>query len=174
MVGKIQKALEKLRTKTQHQPTNGPSRLPRTTTPKIVNRLLELADGKKLAGWCSEVAKNLEDYFEKGLSPPRVVTEQTGPLVGHIVVARGGYNCLMNHFAKIESDFPQEVILRPIGQLAVSGDGQSGTEVPCETARVNWTRDARLLATKSSSGGFWGNRMGFELWDGTPQPYHGD
>ena len=39
----------------------------------------------------------------------------------------GGYNCTDNFFAKIEADFPHEVILRPIGDEIVSGDSTAGT-----------------------------------------------
>jgi len=36
---KVPKTLEELRTEAEHQPANGPSRLPRTPTQKIVNKL---------------------------------------------------------------------------------------------------------------------------------------
>ncbi len=135
---------------------------------------LELADGAKVAGWCSDVAVQLKDYFENGLSVPRAVTEPTGPLVGWIVVAQGGYNCTSNFFAKIEADFPHEVILRPIGDVVVSGDMTAGSETPSESARVTWTKEARLLASKTDSGRFKADRKLFSIWDGTPQYFNSD
>lgn len=146
----------------------------RSTERKLRWPTLELADGAKVAGWCSEVAVHLKDYFEMGLSAPRAVTESTGPLVGTVVVARDGYNCTSNFFAKIEADFPHEVILRPIGRVDVSGDGQTGSQMPSESARVTWTREARLLASKRDTGSFWADRMWFSIWDGTPQHFNSD
>ncbi len=80
----------------------------------------------------------------------------------------------MNYFAILEVDFPHEAILRPIGTKAVSGDGQAGTEVPFESARVTWTQEARLLGFKKERGSIWADRKSFEKWDGKPQPFHGD
>src|SRR5277367_1447212 len=40
MARKMSEALEELRKKAQHKPANGPPRLPRPVTQKIVNRLL--------------------------------------------------------------------------------------------------------------------------------------
>jgi len=146
----------------------------RSTTRKLGWPTLELADGAKVAEWCSDVAVQLKEFFERGLSAPRAVVEPTGPLVGAIVVAHGGCNCTSNLFAKIEADFPYEVVLRPIGDVVVSGDLTAGSEVPSETARVTWTEEARLLASKSDSGDFWADRKSFSIWDGTPQYFTSD
>jgi Restriction endonuclease len=95
---------------------------------------LDLVDGNKIAGWCGEIGKTLDDYFENGQGTLPIVTVETGPLAGKILVARGGYNCTMNYFAKIEADFKHEVILRSIGKERISSDGQVGYELPSETA----------------------------------------
>jgi restriction system protein len=111
---------------------------------------VELADSSKISGWCAEIGQTLNGYFSKGLAPPPTITEQTGPLAGSIVVAQGGYNCTTNYFAKVEADFPHEVILRPIGDEMVSGDMTAGSKVPSESAPVTWTSwtiEARLLVT---------------------------
>jgi hypothetical protein len=102
-----------------------------------------------------------------------MITEETGPLAGTIVVAQGGYNCTTNFFAKIEADFPYEVIMRPIGEEIVSGDYTSGSVMPLETSRVVWSREARLLGTKKGSG-IWADRKTFAKWDGTPQYFNSD
>jgi restriction system protein len=135
---------------------------------------VELADSFKIGEWCAEVGQHLNNYFSKGLAAPPVIMEQTGPDAGSIVVAHGGWDCLMNYFAKVEADFPHEAILRPIGHEIVSGDGQAGTEVPSESARVTWTQEARLLGFKKERGSIWADRKFFEKWDGKPQPFHGD
>lgn len=135
---------------------------------------VELADSSKISGWCAEVGQHLNSYFTKGLTAPPLIKEQTGPDTGSIVVAHGGWDCLMNYFAILEADFPHEAILRPIGTRAVSGDAQAGTEVPSESARVTWTQEARLLGFKKERGSIWADRKSFEKWDGKPQPFHGD
>jgi hypothetical protein len=61
-----------------------------------------------------------------------MLAEAKGDLAGKIVVAHGCYNCTNNFFAKIEADFPHEVVLRPIGEEIVSGDAMTGTEVASE------------------------------------------
>lgn len=135
---------------------------------------VELADSLRISGWCAEVGQHLNNYFAKGLAAPPVIMEQTGPEAGSIVVARGGWDCLENYFARIEADFPHEAILRPIGSEIVSGDEQGGTEVPSESARVIWTHMARLLGFKKERGSIWADRKSFEKWDGRPRPFHGD
>jgi Restriction endonuclease len=135
---------------------------------------VELADSSKIGGWCAEIGQNLNSYFSKGLAPPPTITEQTGPLAGSIVVAPGGYNCTTNYFAKVEADFPHEVILRPIGDELVSGDMTAGSKVPSESAPVTWTTEARLLGLKKVDGSFWANRKSFVQWDGKPQFFNSD
>jgi len=134
---------------------------------------VELADADRLAGWCADIGQNLDRYFTDGLGAPPMITEQTGPLAGTIVVAQGGYNCTTNFFAKIEADFPYEVIMRPIGQEIVSGDDTSGSAMPSETARVVWSLEACLLGMKKESG-IWADRKTFVKWDGTPQYFNSD
>ncbi len=80
----------------------------------------------------------------------------------------------MNHFAIVEAGFPYEAILRPIGYEIVSGDEQAGSEVPSESARVTWTKEARLPGFKKDRGSVWADRKYFVKWDGKPQAFHGD
>lgn len=142
---------------------------------------IELADSLKIGGWCAEIGQNLNSYFSNGLAGPPMISEQTGPGAGSIVVAYGGYNCRSNYFAKVEADFLHEAILRPIGSEIVSGDFSYGSEIPSESARVTWTKKARLLALKGDHGGYWVDSgefywdcQSFEEWDGTPQHFHSD
>jgi Restriction endonuclease len=134
---------------------------------------LELADGKKIAGWCAEIGKTLNDYFANGQAAPPVVTSEIGPLAGRIVVAHGGYNCTTNFFAKIEADFKHEVILRSIGKESISSDGQIGYELPADTTPPGFGETLRVLG-KKSDGGFWADRRRYHLWDGTPQHFNSD
>jgi restriction system protein len=135
---------------------------------------LELADASRIAGWCAEIGRNLSNYFTNGLTTPPMVTEKVGPLAGRIVVAHGGYNCTMNYFAEIEADFPQEVILRPLGQEMVSGDGQTGYVVPKDTNDSGSIQAERLLGTKKDGGYFWADLELYSLWDGNPQHFNSD
>ena len=134
---------------------------------------LELADGKRIAGWCGQIGKTLDDYFANGQAAPPTVTAETGPLAGRIVVAQDGYNCTMNFFAVIEADFQHEVILRSIGKEAVSGDGQIGSEIPAEKKPAGYGETLRMLGKKSHDG-FWASRRLYHLWDGTPQHFNSD
>jgi len=88
-------------------------------------------------------------------------------------VAQAGYNCTNNYFAMVETDFPYEAILRPLGSEMVCGDGTSGSEMPSETARISWSREARLLALKEPIG-LWVERKYFRPWDGKPQYFNSD
>lgn len=133
---------------------------------------LELADGKKIAGWCSEIGKNLDDYFANGQAAPPFTTE-TGPLAGKVVVAHDAYNCTTNFFAKIEADYKHEVILRSIGKERVPSDGQEGYELPAETMPLGYGDTVRMLG-KKTQGGFWADRRLYHLWDGTPQHFSSD
>jgi hypothetical protein len=134
---------------------------------------VELADASRIGGWCAEIGKNLRDYFQNGLSVPPALEDKTGPLAGKVVVAQGGYNCTRNFFAKVEADFPYEAILQPLGSEIVSGDDTAGSEVASETARVLWTQEARLLASKEEIW-LWAERKYFKPWDGTPQHFNSD
>jgi hypothetical protein len=134
---------------------------------------LELADGEKIAGWCGEIGRILNDYFENGQVAPPIVTTETGPLAGKIVVTQGGYNCTTNYFAKIEADFKHEVILRSIGKEQISSDGQVGYELPAEKVPPSRWDTLRTLGKKSHDG-FWAGRRLYHLWDGTPQHFNSD
>ena len=134
---------------------------------------LELVDGKKIAGWCAEIGKTLDAYFANGQAAPPIITDATGPLAGQIVVAHYGYNCTNNSFARIEADFQHEVILRSIGKKMVSGDGQMGFEVPAEGEALSFRQPVRMLGRKNH-GGFWADRMLYQLWDGRPQHFNSD
>ena len=103
-----------------------------------------------------------------------MLSEAKGELAGKIVVARGGYDCTNNFFAKIEADFPHEVVLRPIGEEAVSGDGQTGSEIASESKPATWTKESRILAEKTSPIAFKALRKHFSIWDGTPQYFNSD
>jgi hypothetical protein len=107
---------------------------------------VELADAFRIGGWCTEIGKNLNDYFAKGLSVPPALKDLTSPLAGKVVVAQSGYNCTKNFFAMVEADFPHETILRPLGSEKVSGDGTAGSEVASETARI--TLDAGSMPSR--------------------------
>lgn len=148
-------------------------RYARSVEQRIDLPTVELADANRLAGWCADIGKNLERYFTDGLGAPPIITEQTGPLAGTIVVARGGYNCTTPFFARIEADFSHEVIMRPIGADIVSGDDTTGSVMPSEGARVSWADGARLLGTKNGSA-IWADRKTFVKWDGTPQYFNSD
>ena len=57
----------------------------------------------------------------------------------------------------------------------------AGSEVPSESARVTWTRKARLLGFKKDTGSFWADSGSFYWdcnlfvkWDGKPQHFHSD
>jgi hypothetical protein len=135
---------------------------------------VELADASKIGGWCAEIGKNLNAYFSNGLSAPPILAEQTGTLVGRIVVARGGYNCTQNFFAMVEADFPHEAILRPLGSEMVSGDATAGTEMPSDNGRVLWAGEAAPLLALREKLGLWAVRKTFVLWDETPQYSNSD
>jgi hypothetical protein len=135
---------------------------------------LELADGGRISEWCGEISKNLDQYFTEGVNAPSMLSEARGKLTGKIVVARGGYNCTDNFFAKIEADFPHEVILPPIGDEIVSGDWTAGHHVASEGKPATWTRESRLLAEKTSPTEFKALRKHFSIWDGTPQYFNSD
>lgn len=135
---------------------------------------LELADGTRIGEWCGKISKNLDRYFTDGVDAPPIVSEAKGELAGKIVVARGGYSCTDNFFAKIEADFPHEVILRPIGDEIVSGDLTAGHHVASEAKPATWTQESRLLAEKTSPTEFKVLRKHFSIWDGTPQFFNSD
>lgn len=136
---------------------------------------VELADLDRIQGWCGELSKSLNDYFRTGEQAPPIITAgRRGELAGEIVVASWGYNTTWNTFAVIEADYPHEVVLRPVGQREVSGDGQRGYQVPDETA-APLLEPPRILAFKSERIGsgptFWADRKLFSLWDGSPQRF---
>jgi hypothetical protein len=139
---------------------------------------IELADSQRVGEWCAEIAQQLNNFFARGTTTPKLLDNQTTTrLSDSIVVATGGYNITENYFAIIEFDFQHEVILRPIGREIVSGDFQVGCEMPKEGAPFWWTEASRLVAFKSRSefSGreyFWGNRKLFSPWDGTPQSFN--
>lgn len=121
-------------------------------------------------GWCEDIARHLEQFFSRGVqtTPISVPPRTPSKLVGKVVVASGAHDVMINSFTFIEADFPHEVILRPIGERKVSGDVQSGTEIPAEEARVTWTCEGRLTAFKIRSKidqrlHFWGDWKLFSL-----------
>jgi hypothetical protein len=134
---------------------------------------LELADGQKIAGWCSDIGKTLDDFFATGEAAPPIITTDTGPLAGTIVVAHGGYNCTTNFFAEIETDYKHEVILRSLGKIRIPSDGQEGHEVPAETMPLGYGVTPRMLG-KKTHGGFWADRRLYHVWDGMPQHFNSD
>lgn len=138
---------------------------------------LQLVDAAKTAGWCAEIAKQLEQYFQTGANPPRHIAEQSPTdLIGKVVVATSHHNMIINYFAVIETDFKHEVILRPIGSRITSGHEHQGSEVPADDRSSTWMREKRFTAFKTAStkhGGtsFEGDRKRFSLWDGSPQSF---
>jgi hypothetical protein len=136
---------------------------------------IELADSGKVAGWCSEVAGELSRFYSTGANalPHLMPNAPRSELLGRILVASEGYDMTINCFAVIEADFPHEAILRPIGAEAVSGDNQSGQEIPKDGAKVTWVREARFTAFKERSKGsrneYFRSEHGlFSLWNGQP------
>jgi Restriction endonuclease len=134
---------------------------------------IDLVDSKRVGGWCADIAAELDRYFNKGetAAPPIITQEHLEGLTGRIVVARWGYDMVINDFAKIVADFPYEVVLETIGSEETSGDGQRGTVI----AKVNDSPGLRFTAFKKSweNGAihFWGGGRSYSLWDGTPQDF---
>ncbi len=123
---------------------------------------IELIDSQRVGEWCAHIANDLNRFFAGDpASIPPILNRPTTPLTGRIVVATGGYNITANTFAIVEADFPSEVVLRVIGSEKVSGDGQRGTEIPSENARVFWRGDPRFVAFKNAREG-----GGIYFWDG--------
>lgn len=138
---------------------------------------VELADLARTQGWCAEIAAHLDKYFSTGTGPEPLllVNREQGPLVGRVVVASYGIGVTMNDFAIIDADFRHEVILRRMKSRKVSGDGQSGTEVPDGTIPfVPLAHQAfRFAAFKERSESrnesvFRGEGRTFHFWDGKP------
>jgi hypothetical protein len=104
-------------------------------------------------------------------APPVITAQHLGGLTGQIVVASGGYDMVINYFARIVADFPHEVVLESLKSEETSGDGQRGTVV----ANINSPSGMRLIAFKSRSEDgslhFWGGGNLYSLWDGTPQDF---
>lgn len=72
-------------------------------------------------------------------------------LIGKVVIHRGGFNMTINDFAVIEADYRHEALLRPIGNRQISGDGQTGQEIPESGASATWTKLVRVTAFKDAS-----------------------
>jgi restriction system protein len=130
---------------------------------------IKLADGQRVAEWCGEIARGLNDYFATGAIPPRLIGAVSTELTGKIFVAHTGYNTTENRFCIVEADFPHEVILRSIGSRIVSGDSQVGHELPDAEGDISPFWQARFVAFKSRDSGHvtcWGDRNLFFEWDG--------
>ena len=137
---------------------------------------LELVDAAKLGGWCEEIAAHLENYFSTGTNPPRHIADRAPTdLVGKVVVAHGGYNMIVNHFAVIETDFGAQVILRPIDSTVVDGNEHQGTEVAAVYRPARGVVEKRFTAyrsdSKSGAISYNGAQRHYTLWDGTPQVF---
>jgi restriction system protein len=135
---------------------------------------IELADGQRVAEWCGEIAKSLNDYFAMGAVSPRVAAAEKTRLTGKIVVANHGYNIIANRFCVVEADFPREVVLRSIGSRIVAGDSQLGSEMPSDNGQIYPFGQPRFVALKSLDRGqitFWGDRNLFVEWDGEPRHF---
>jgi len=114
----------------------------------------------------------LNRFFHNGKIPVPLIIgpECLKGLTERIVVARGGYDMVINYFAKIVADFPYEVILQPIDSEQISGEvGLRGTEVAKDTSKPY----PRFIAFKGTSTNgdlnFWGDGKLYFLWDGTPR-----
>lgn len=137
---------------------------------------IETADAGKVAEWCGDISRQLERFYLTGAGGPPLVPlpAPSSDLAGKIVIHQGGYNMTINDFAVIETDYRHEALLRPIGSRQISGDGQTGQEVPDSAATATWTKLMRVTAFKQPSarpGGvsFEAERRTFSLWDGEPQ-----
>ena len=134
---------------------------------------IDLVDSRRVGGWCADIATELNRYFNNGETPaPPVITAQhLSGLTGQIVVASGGYDMVINYFARIVADFPHEVVLESLKSEEVSGDGHRGTVV----AKLDSPPGLRLTAFKrrceDGSLDFWGGGNLYSLWDGTPQDF---
>jgi hypothetical protein len=134
---------------------------------------IDLVDSKRVGGWCADIATELNRYFNNGEAPaPPIITQQhLGGLSGQVVVASGGYDMVINHFARVVADFRHEVVLESLKSEEVSGDGHRGTEVP----NINSAPGSRLTAfkrqSKDGSLHFWGGGNLYSLWDGIPQDF---
>ena len=134
---------------------------------------IDLVDSKRVGEWCADIAAELDRYFNSGetAAPPIITFEHLKGLTGRIVVASGGYNMVINYFARIVADFPYEVVLETIESEETSGDGQRGTVI----AKINSTPGLRSTAFKKSWDDgtihFWGGGHLYSLWDGTPQHF---
>ncbi len=140
---------------------------------RLIFPRLQPTDAARLTGWCAEIAETLEKYFRVGLSRPRQITENTGPLAGRIVVADDGHSHATNYFARIEADFPREAIVVPMGREIVTGSPAGGTEIPLESKGGNWFGLPRLLARKTNTGKFLADRKTFTVWNGEPHCFSG-
>src|SRR5258708_5386543 len=77
---------------------------------------IDLVDSERVGEWCAEIAAELDCYFNNGETPapPIITAEHLSGLTGRIVVASGGYDMVINYFARIVADFPYEVVLESI------------------------------------------------------------
>jgi restriction system protein len=132
---------------------------------------IDLVDSKRVGGWCADIAVELDSYFNNGQTPapPIITTEHLSGLTGKIVVASGGYDMVINYFARIVADFPYEVVLESLMSSKSSPDGQQGWE----TALTPSPPGLRFTAFKKTYDdgriSFWGGERLYSLWDGSPQ-----
>jgi restriction system protein len=134
---------------------------------------IDLVDSKRVGGWCADIAAELDRYFSNGETPaPPIITAQhLSGFTGRIVVASGGYDMVINYFARIVADFPHEVVLEVLKSEETSGDGQRGTVV----ADMDSPAGLRFTAFKrrwdDGPVHFWGGGRLYSLWDGAPQHF---
>lgn len=136
---------------------------------EVQSKRVTLAGLEEVQGWCDQISEGLAAFLDSGrLDDARLMRHSeslTGPLVGKVVHARGGYNIVANWFCKVLAETKYEVVLEPLESRRESGDGQSGTEVPV-TDRPK-AKAERFIAFRKQRG-FWGGGELYFEWDGKP------
>jgi hypothetical protein len=141
------------------------------TTKRVDLPVIELADAKRIDGWCSEIAGSLNKFFSTGESVLPIFTSAnvSGELVGKIVCSTQNYRVTTNSFGIIENEFPREVIIRGVGRAIVSGDNIEGQEIPNPA-----DRGGAFVARKTKGGLFVPVKSerpqvrAYGLWNGEP------
>jgi hypothetical protein len=85
---------------------------------------IDLVDSNRVGEWCADIAAELDRYFSNGEThaPPIITAEHLSGFTGRIVVASGGYDMVINYFARIVADFPLQVYASQCSK----GDGMTG------------------------------------------------
>ncbi|MBN1509823.1 MAG: restriction endonuclease [Sedimentisphaerales bacterium] len=146
-------------------------RFAKSTQSRIDLPSIELADAKRVSGWCADIAKVLDGYFLGNSTepPPLVANAPSTELTGKVLVAHGGYEIIANFFGVVEVDFPHEVIVKEIASKRLD-PYNSGYEVPAPAIPCAGKRFVAFKHTANDgSVSYWGNGQLYSLWDGTRQ-----